>query len=55
MHTAELLGTPQAAELSAKQNGHDGDNNKPQPVEKDAGAVDGSYSSNRQPAPIEME
>jgi hypothetical protein len=54
MHRAELVGTPQAAELSAKQNGHDS-NNKPPPVEKDAGNVHGSYPSNRQPAPIEME
>lgn len=51
MHTAELVGTPQAAELSARQNGHDGEN-KPPPVEKDA---HGSSPSNRQNAPIEME
>lgn len=49
--TAELVGTPQAAELSAKQQGHDTHITQ-QPVEKDAGTRD---TRTRQVAPIEME
>jgi len=55
--SAELLGTPHAAELSARQNesGLDHKPGQPAPVEKDAGTVDSRYNSNRTNTPIEME
>lgn len=55
--SAELLGTPHAAELSARRNdsGPDHKPGQPGPVEKDAGTVEGRYTSNRVNSPIEME
>jgi hypothetical protein len=49
-HAAELAGTYQAAEMPAKQ-----DAVAPQPIEKDAGTVQGPHPSLRQNGPAEME